>query len=90
MSDQYNVQWTSKVWIVAISIAFFILGAVVLCWEKSKVGTITGVLLLSLGFAFLGYSTTIKQWCIANHKSAFSSGLGGSFGGCLRKGYMEF
>ncbi len=89
-NDQ-QVTWTAKLPTLAAGIILALAGVIVWAYGKSKSATITALVLLTLGAAFIGYSMTIKEWCVVNQKSAFSAAFSPSLRGCLRmKGWAEF
>ena len=96
MADAFNnqdqsVHWTAKLPLLVIGIVLALAGVVQLCWTKSKVAAAIGLILIVMGASFIGYSMTIKNWCVPGAGSAFSSGFGQSFAACARmKGWIEF
>lgn len=86
MTDD-NTQLTNKLPALVVGI-LLLLGALL----TSKHSRIIAVLLALTGCAFVGYSLTIKDWCVINDGgSAFSSAFSPSLNQCLReKGWLEW
>ena len=88
MSD---VQWTNKLPSLVVGALLAIIGIAIFLWSRARWAVISGLVLIALGAAFIGYSLTIKDWCYERHpESGFSAGFGGSFRGCIAKGWLSF
>ena len=79
----YPVAWTAKmVGLRAVT-------------KARKYSYLMGLALFIIGVVFVGYSTTIKEWCVPRQNVpavlAFSTDFHVSLHGCLRnKGWLEF
>jgi hypothetical protein len=86
-SDNDNVQWTAKAPALLFGIAALVISFVGARFGYRWVAAAFAVLAL----VFFAWSFAIKDWCVANEQSAFSSAFHQSFRGCLRqKGWLEF
>lgn len=84
------MRWTAKLPALILGIVALIAGLFV-SGSKWRYAALGGAVLFGLGAGFIGYSLTIKEWCVPNTQSAFSSAFSSSFRGCLRmKGWIEF
>lgn len=85
------MKWTAKLPALLLGIILFIAGLIAIAYRKSRTATIVGLSLIVLGSGFIGYSLTIKNWCVPGPGSAFSSAFHQSFAACLRqKTWLEF
>lgn len=84
------MKWTAKLPTLIIGAVIFIVGLFV-SHSKWRYAAVGGLLLFGVGSGFIGYSMTVKEWCVPNlQQSAFSSAFATSFHGCLRmKGWLE-
>lgn len=83
------MKWTAKLPALIIAGILFVVGLFV-SHSKWRYAALGGLLLFAAAAGFLGYSLTIKEWCVPNQQSAFSSAFSSSFVGCLRmKGWLE-
>lgn len=87
--NENDVTWTAKLPALIAGAALILAGLVSLCgrWKYAAIG---GALLILAGVGFVGWSLSIKEWCVVNERSAFSSAFSPSLRGCLRqKGWLE-
>ena len=56
---------------------------------RSRKMAIAGLAVIALGVCFIGYSLTMKQWCVPQAKTSFSASFHPNFS-CVRKGWLSF
>lgn len=85
-----QVKWTAKLPALAAGLLLWMGSLWLVFYRRSRVGALAALVLFLAGGGFIGYSLTIKEWCVVNEQSAFSSAFSPSLRGCLRmKGWLE-
>lgn len=88
-ADESEVHWTAKLPLLIAGILVGLVGIVAVLWRKSPLITALGVLLLLVAVGFIGWSMTIKDWCIMH--SDFGGDFSPDLAGCLKlKGWFQF
>lgn len=88
--DRDDVQWTAKAPALIAGIVLVIAGIFSLS-RKWKYAALIGVSLLIAGSGFIGWSLTIKDWCVGKDMLPFTDQHGEAIFNCFRhKGWLEF
>jgi hypothetical protein len=87
-----KVEWTAKLPTLLVGLFLWLLAAIV---AGKRGWTWAVAAFFALGFGFIVYSTTIKEWCRMPvqgwGQTAWSHGSwSASFGSCVRKTWLEF
>jgi hypothetical protein len=82
--------WTLKLPLLVLGLVLAVPGVLAVAYRRSAVMTIVGLVLIVMALSFIGYSLTIKEWCVVDENSQFSSDFAPTLRGCLRmKGWAE-
>jgi hypothetical protein len=83
------MRWTAKLPALIAAIVLFIVGLFV-SHSKWRYAALGALVLFAASGGFLYWSLSIKEWCVVNPRSAFSSAFSPTLRGCLRqKGWFE-
>jgi len=50
---------------------------------------IAGLIIIALGLCFIGYSMTMKKWCVPQVSPSFNAWVHSNFS-CIEKGWLSF
>lgn len=88
MSD---VRWMPKLPSLIVGVLALIASVIVWGFGKSRIATVSALILAIIGAGFLWYSYSIKECCVPKVGAFGSAFVHVSFNGCLRqKGWLEF